>query len=596
MFLLWGWDKAPFLVSLIPQSQSLRLSPDTFIGSPMNAVSPEPKKDADNLPNSATNEASDKPEGYDKKSNGEDGENFKEKVWDASVPVDSANTSSVFTKKEKGNIPYQVKKQTCDYAKGNWVADDNRPFYSGGRCLQWLSEMWACRLTDRTDFAFEKFRWQPRDCEMEEFSGKKFLRRSVMVNQAQRLDGLEAEVAGIKEQVEAFQNTFAQQLATAMQNAIPTLQQSFAEQFARSLEALNSKQNDELAALSIQLEGRIDRSRENQEMAIAVMRNEQANFQTEIRAVATELRAIKRNPHHALNHRKRVIIIGVALPSDAMRNKTLAFIGDSLGRQQYQSLMCMVSGGKLRHDVIDVGWEYGLVKARGALRPDGWAHRFTRTNTTILFYWSACLCDLQPVNPSDKNSEVAMNLDRPPAFLRRYLDRFNVIVLNTGHHWNRGKFDGNHWVMHVGGVPNLNKNVAEAKNFTIHSIVKWVDSQLPQHPKLRAVYRSLSPRHFFNGDWNSGGTCDNTNPLSKGKEVLKEESGDPAAAMAVKGTKVKYLDITALSELRDEGHMSRYTIKPRQATGQDCLHWCLPGIPDAWNEILYGQLSALGRF
>lgn len=138
-----------------------------------------------------------------------------------------------------------------------------------------------------------------------------------MVNQAQRLDGLEAEVAGIKEQVEAFQNTFAQQLATAMQNAIPTLQQSFAEQFARSLEALNSKQNDELAALSIQLEGRIDRSRENQEMAIAVMRNEQANFQTEIRAVATELRAIKRNPHHALNHRKRVIIIGVALPSDA---------------------------------------------------------------------------------------------------------------------------------------------------------------------------------------------------------------------------------------------------------------------------------------
>lgn len=65
----------------------------------------------------------------------------------------------------------------CDFAKGKWVADDLRPFYSGGRCLQWLSEMWACRLTDRTDFSYEKFRWQPNDCEMEEFNGKKFLRR-----------------------------------------------------------------------------------------------------------------------------------------------------------------------------------------------------------------------------------------------------------------------------------------------------------------------------------------------------------------------------------------------------------------------------------
>lgn len=451
MLLLWKWDKTPFLVSLLPQSQTLKLSPDIFFGSPVKDISSEPKKfEANSLPSSTYNETSDKHEGYDRRKR-EDGENLKGKV-----PVGSANTSSVVTRKEKRNLPYQVNNQTCDYSKGNWVADDNRPFYSGGRCLQWLSEMWACRLTDRTDFSFEKFRWQPKDCEMEEFSGKKFLRR--------------------------------------------------------------------------------------------------------------------------------------------MRNKTLAFIGDSLGRQQYQSLMCMVSGGKERRDVIDVGWEFGLVKAPGALRPDGWAYRFTRTNTTILFYWSACLCDLQPVNPSDKNSEVAMHLDRPPSFLSHYLDRFNVIVLNTGHHWNRGKFDANHWVMHVGGVPNPNKNVVEAKNFTIHSIVKWVDSQLPQHPKLRAFYRSLSPRHFFNGDWNSGGTCDNTNPLSKGKEVLQEESGDPVAAMAVKGTNVKYLDITALSELRDEGHMSRYTIRPRQASGQDCLHWCLPGIPDAWNEILFGQLSALGRF
>lgn len=275
-----------------------------------------------------------------------------------------------------------------------------------------------------------------------------------------------------------------------------------------------------------------------------------------------------------------------------MQDKTLAFVGDSLGRQQFQSLMCMVTGGEERADVLDVGREYGLVKARHAVRPDGWAYRFPITNTTILYYWSASLCDLEPIDASNRATNFAMHLDRPPAFLRRYIHKFDVLVLNTGHHWNRGKLNANRWVMYVNGVPNTNRKTADiggAKNLTIHSIVKWVDEQLPLYPGLKAFLRSLSPRHFFNGDWNTGGTCDNTTPLSGGKEVLKDESSDSVAAHAVRGTRVKLLDITALSELRDEGHISRYSIKATPGM-QDCLHWCLPGIPDTWNEVLFAQL------
>lgn len=275
-----------------------------------------------------------------------------------------------------------------------------------------------------------------------------------------------------------------------------------------------------------------------------------------------------------------------------MRNKTLAFVGDSLGRQQFQSLMCMITGGEDRPDVLDVGKEYGLVKARGATRPDGWAYRFPTTNTTVLYYWSASLCDLEPIDPSNPAAEIAMHLDRPPAFLQRFLHRFDVLVLNTGHHWNRGKLNANRWIMYAGGVPNTNRKIADiggAKNFTVYSTVSWVNSQLPRYPGLKAFYRSISPRHFFNGDWNTGGTCDNTTPLAGGKEVVSEESIDPLAAGAVKGTGVKLLDITALSQLRDEGHISRYSIKATPGV-QDCLHWCLPGVPDTWNEILFAQI------
>ncbi|KAJ8629865.1 hypothetical protein MRB53_023188 [Persea americana] len=57
-------------------------------------------------------------------------------------------------------------------------------------------------------------------------------------------------------------------------------------------------------------------------------------------------------------------------------------------------------GGKDGPEVVDVGSEYGLVKAAA--------------------------------------TDYAMHLDRPPAFLQHYLHRFNVLVLNTGHHWIAG--------------------------------------------------------------------------------------------------------------------------------------------------------------
>jgi len=65
----------------------------------------------------------------------------------------------------------------CNYAKGKWVPDNKHPLYSGFGCKQWLSAMWACRLMQRTDFAYERLRWQPKDCQMEEFEGSKFFRR-----------------------------------------------------------------------------------------------------------------------------------------------------------------------------------------------------------------------------------------------------------------------------------------------------------------------------------------------------------------------------------------------------------------------------------
>ncbi|EEF34064.1 hypothetical protein RCOM_0838230 [Ricinus communis] len=66
---------------------------------------------------------------------------------------------------------------------------------------------------------------------------------------------------------------------------------------------------------------------------------------------------------------------------------------------------------------------------------------------------------------------------------------------------------------------------------------------------------------------------------------------------------VDFLNITTLSEYRKEAHTSIYSTsqnggdkllseehKADPSLYADCLHWCLPGLPDTWNELLYASI------
>lgn len=67
-------------------------------------------------------------------------------------------------------------------------------------------------------------------------------------------------------------------------------------------------------------------------------------------------------------------------------------------------------------------------------------------------------------------------------------------------------------------------------------------------------------------------------------------------------TPVVYLNISRLTDYRKDGHPSIYRTEYRTETvrtaaehAQDCSHWCLPGVPDTWNELLYVSLLKAGR-
>lgn len=105
---------------------------------------------------------------------------------------------------------------------------------------------------------------------------------------------------------------------------------------------------------------------------------------------------------------------------------------------------------------------------------------------------------------------------------------------------------------------------------------------------------------YRGGEWFSGGQCENETEPMKNESDLSE---NPPMMKTIESviermkTPVFYLNITKMTDFRLDAHPSMYRNmnmseenKKYMLTHQDCSHWCLPGVPDLWNELVYARL------
>ena len=103
--------------------------------------------------------------------------------------------------------------------------------------------------------------------------------------------------------------------------------------------------------------------------------------------------------------------------------------------------------------------------------------------------------------------------------------------------------------------------------------------------------------NYRNGTWDEGGHCHTF--VSPEMDLTKLESeplnnlqiSEVIKKMEDAQIKAQFINITYLTELRKDGHPSIHREPGTPETApQDCSHWCLPGVPDTWNELLYVHL------
>lgn len=201
-------------------------------------------------------------------------------------------------------------------------------------------------------------------------------------------------------------------------------------------------------------------------------------------------------------------------------------------------------------------------------------------------------------------SEVQLHLDKlDKKWTEQYLN-LDYMIISTGKWFLKSSiYYENDTVVGCHYCPK--RNLTElgfdfAYRETLSSVMDFIAAS--KHKGL-VFFRTSTPDHFENGEWHNGGSCQKTMPVKEGDIELKDlnrilrnielEEFEKAVPRATQnGVKLKLLDFTNLLLLRPDGHPGAYRefqpfAKDKDAKVQnDCLHWCLPGPIDTWNDLI----------
>ncbi|KAI3466725.1 hypothetical protein Pfo_023388 [Paulownia fortunei] len=253
------------------------------------------------------------------------------------------------------------------------------------------------------------------------------------------------------------------------------------------------------------------------------------------------------------------------------KGKKIMFVGDSISLDQWTSFVCML------HAAVPKA-KTSYVRQNPISYVD-----FEDYGVTIFLYTSHYLVDIV----QEAGGRV-LKLD----YITQQGNAWkgmDMLIFNTWHWWTfTGKVQEWDFVQYGSTIAkDMDRLVAFYRGLTTWA--RWVDQNVDPS-KTKVFFQGISPDHYVGQEWGSNSNC-----LGEQKPINGSTypTGRPRAAKVVDKVlstlkkPVYLLDVTTLSQLRKDAHPSKYTT---DHTYVDCTHWCLPGLPDTWNQLLYAAL------
>lgn len=271
--------------------------------------------------------------------------------------------------------------------------------------------------------------------------------------------------------------------------------------------------------------------------------------------------------------------VGVVL--EKLRGKRIVFVGDSLSRTQWESMICLLMNGV--EDKSSV-YEVNGNKISKKIRYLG--VRFISFNFTVEFYRSVFLVKIGSVpKRSPKRVRSTIKLDELDGISSKWIDS-DILVFNTGHWWNRAKLFELGCYFKVGGRLKLGMSTMAAYTRALETWASWVENMVDTG-RTRVFFRTFEGSHWSG---QNGHICKVTEkPMMYTSEMEYRSHFSDIIRKVVKNMSVPVttMHVTPMGSYRSDAHVGTWSDNP---TVPDCSHWCLPGLPDTWNQILFSYL------
>lgn len=227
-------------------------------------------------------------------------------------------------------------------------------------------------------------------------------------------------------------------------------------------------------------------------------------------------------------------------------------------------------------------------------------------NFTISIFWSPFLVRNKQTRGLMKSMLWNIYVDEIDSQWASRVDSFDYVIISAGNWFNRpsifyekGKLFGCLYCPSK-RVQQLSMHYSNRKAFRL--AFQTINSS--KGFKGMVILRTISPSHFENGVWNNGGDCVRTKPFGRDQTEMKGDELELYKAQLEefemakkegrrKGIEYRLLDMTRAMMQRPDGHPSRYGHwpDPQLTLYNDCVHWCLPGPVDMWNDLLAQVLN-----
>ncbi|KAF8399304.1 hypothetical protein HHK36_015169 [Tetracentron sinense] len=278
-----------------------------------------------------------------------------------------------------------------------------------------------------------------------------------------------------------------------------------------------------------------------------------------------------------------------------VQGKTLAFIGDSIARNQMESLLCLLSQDETPTDMYK--------DAEDRFRT--WY--FPSQNFTLMVFWSKFLvaAEERVINGS-LSGIFDLHLDKVDEKWANKLPGVDYAIISDVHWFFRENYyyEGGNLLgcafCNEENVTDLGFRFALPRVF--RTALKYINDCKECSREL-TLLRTFSPAHFENGEWNTGGNCKRTSPRTQGEGGTQWELGlgsiqieEVERARKEGHKRFGVLEVTRAMMMRPDGHPGLHWNNEEIGMKgfSDCVHWCLPGPIDAWNDLLQAVLKKEG--